>query len=459
MSSDPVEEAKAPEAPDAAEPKRGAVRGGWATASKADVVVVGGGFSGLLAARKAAREGLSVVVLEASDQVGGRLAPVALAGIELDAGAESFATRGGTVEALVAELGLFDDVVAPSPSPAWVVAPGEAYALPTTSWLGIPSDPMAPEVRGVLGLWGSLRAAWDLIAPAKQPPEGATLGQVARARLGKPATERLIAPVVTGVYTRPIDKITLESMAPGLSAEVGAGGLIRAARARRAAAPPGSAVRSIKGGLFRLVQALADDARAAGVQIRTGAHVEGVERSDDGWRVTTERGMVKAHRLVMAVPRDIAAPMVGIRGGGKARTVAIAVLVVEAPELDAAPRGTGALVRPGVTRAKALTHASAKWEWIAEALPAGTHALRLSYDVDGDPGDLTDDALADASAILGVTLTRDGLVASSQHVWADAAPAAFDRDLVPDGVSFVGAAAGLTGLAAIVGDMAHLDFS
>ena len=83
----------------------------------------------------------------------------------------------------------------------------------------------------------------------------------------------------------------------------------------------------------------------------------------------------------------------------------LATLVVDAPELDAAPRGTGVLVAQGADgiRARALTHATAKWAWLRERAD-GHHVLRLSYEV--EPEDLDTVARADAEALLGVRFDR-----------------------------------------------------
>ena len=95
--------------------------------------------------------------------------------------------------------------------------------------------------------------------------------------------------------------------------------------------------------------------------------------------------------------------------------VSLVTLVVDKPELDAAPRGTGLLVAPGTAGigAKALTHASAKWQWLADEAGPGTHVLRLSYGrlsadaarlADADDATLRHQAVADASALLGTAL-------------------------------------------------------
>jgi protoporphyrinogen/coproporphyrinogen III oxidase len=104
-------------------------------------------------------------------------------------------------------------------------------------------------------------------------------------------------------------------------------------------------------------------------------------------------------------------------------------LVLDAPALDAAPRGTGVLVAagtPGVA-AKALTHSTAKWQWLADAA-GGRHVVRLSYGRAGAPNPLdgrTDDevtalALADASVLLGVPLDASQLRGAGRSAWRDA---------------------------------------
>jgi len=431
--------------------------------SSTDVVVIGGGITGLLAARRAAHAGLGVVLVEAGERLGGRLASVTLEGVTLDAGAESFATRGGHVQRLCEELGLSADVVEPRREPAWVVGPRAAYPLPATSWLGIPAYPWARDVRRVLGWSGAARAATDLLRPGRAPAADATVGSVSRDRLGTRATERLVAPVVTGVYTRDLDSLALDALAPGLRKDVGQRGLIRTARVRRAASPPGAAVRSLRGGLHRLIDAVAADAVAQGARIETQSLVSALLPTSDGWEVTTAAQRIDAQRVVVAIPPHRVDELIGRTATAvgadtsRARYVAITSLVLDAPALDATPRGTGVLAQPGLTRAKALTHASAKWEWLAQHLPAGRHVVRLSYTLSHADEEVSSFAVSDASALLGVDLDPGSVVAQSTHVWLDAAPSAPPVGL-PHGLHVMGAGAGLTGLAAIAQQVSSADF-
>jgi protoporphyrinogen/coproporphyrinogen III oxidase len=116
--------------------------------------------------------------------------------------------------------------------------------------------------------------------------------------------------------------------------------------------------------------------------------------------------------------------------------VSLVTLVVDLPALGSAPRGTGVLVAPqspGIA-AKALTHATAKWGWLAEQTAPGTHVLRLSYGraerpaagrPDAEPrtdADLFEAALQDASALLAVPVREGSVLAWDVVRWSGALP-------------------------------------
>ncbi len=411
--------------------------------------MVGGGVAGLVAARELAVAGLRPLVLEAWRTPGGVVGRHEVDGLRLDAGAESFATRGGVVAALAGELGLTDRVVTPEPHGAWVRLPHGAGPLPRTGLLGIPADPWAPDVRRTIGTLGSLRAALDRVLPASVGlhPGGrggsATLGGLVRARMGRRVLDRLVRPVVGGVHAAEPDDIGADAVAPGLTAAVRrAGSLADAVRDLRALAPAGSAVQGFRGGLHVLVDALVGDLTARGGTLRTGVRAVAVSRTATGFRVTAESDdgteTLDAARLVVATPRAVdllagVAPALGGLHTDPGADIVLTTLVLDAPALDAAPRGTGVLVAravPGV-RAKALTHATAKWAWLAEAAGPGRHVVRLSYGRAGEtPADpLPDDldgmtalALRDAAAVLGVPLSPEQVRASARVRWSQGLP-------------------------------------
>ncbi len=403
------------------------------------VIVVGAGIAGLVAARRLALGGRDVTVLEASGRAGGQLARHTVGGLELDAGAESFATRGGTVAELAGRLGLGDDIVRPVDSPAWLYrADGTAMPLPSTSLLGIPAVPLARDVIDAIGMRAALRASLDLLLPSVVGAGAATLGELVRRRMGAAVLEQLVAPVVRGVHSADPDDLPVERAAPTLRAALHReGSLSHAVAGIRASSPAGSQVAGIRGGMVRLVDRLLADLERFGVELRLDAAPD---------EVAPDHVTVGAERLDGEVV--VAAPRVGDAPGSApdaGRLISLVTLVVDRPELDAAPRGTGVLVElgaPGV-RARALTHLTAKWPWIAESA-AGLHALRLSYDGRFGGPEAISQAVADAGVLLGIPLNAP--LDADVITWERAVP----RTHSVDGMHYVGEAGAGTGLAAVI---------
>lgn len=419
-------------------------------------VVVGGGISGLLAARQLARAGVRTTVLEAAATWGGCVGSHVVAGLTLDSGAESFATRSPAVANLAAELGMADAIVAPNPGGAWVQLPDGPRELPRTGVLGIPASPWDPEVRRSLGLLGSLRASLDALLPASLGTgRGDTsVAALVRARMGRRVLDRLVAPVVGGVHSADPGVLDVDMVAPGLRAGIRQHGSLAAAVAaqRRGGQPAGtrtgtpqagphkagSAVAGLRGGMHTLVTALLADLHARGVTLLSGTPADAVQRTPSGWRVTSGDTGYDAGLLVVAVDGPAAVgllagalPALAGRRPDAGPDVSLVTLVVDVPQLDSAPRGTGILVAPqspGI-RAKALTHATAKWGWLAERTAPGTHVLRLSYGRSGGPGvppaadgELFEAALHDASALLTVPVTAGDVRDWDVVRWSGALP-------------------------------------
>ncbi|MBG6055184.1 oxygen-dependent protoporphyrinogen oxidase [Salinibacterium sp. CAN_S4] len=385
-----------------------------------DVTVVGGGVAGMVVARRLAMGGRSVTLVEASDHLGGTVSRHMVGGIDLDAGAESFATRGGTVAALAAEIGLGDEVVSPSTAGAWLQpVSGPAVAMPATNLLGIPGTPLAADVIAVIGQRAAIRAELDAIIPSLWARKSLTLGALVRRRMGAGVLEKLVAPIVHGVHSLHPDDIQLDRAAPGLRAALAReGSLAAAVRFMRDSAPAGSSVAGIRGGMHRLTTELAADLETYGVDVQLGR--------------TAEPGSIGG-TVVRAAPAD---PTAG-------RRIVLATLVVDAPQLDAAPRGTGLLVAQGAAgiTARALTHSTAKWEWLRERA-AGRHVLRLSYDE--EPGKLQATALQDASALLGVRLDDSSVVDFARVEWLRPAASGAAAGVIQVGESVAGS--GLAGV-------------
>ncbi|WP_375385336.1 protoporphyrinogen oxidase [uncultured Microbacterium sp.] len=448
------------------------------------VVVIGGGVAGLVAALECAKVGLRVTVLEASDRVGGVIRSAEVAGITVDVGAESYATRGGHVRALLNELGLDDAIVRPAAGRAWVAGlPGGAAApLPSGGILGIPDNPWSPEVRRIIGWSGAWRAYLDRLRPPLTIGHERSLGRLVRSRMGDRVLERLVAPVTGGVYSARPDDIDVDVAAPGLNSALTRAGSLAGAVGQLAGArsgSPGSAVEGIDGGMSRLPSALRSRLVELGADVRTSVRVEAVTAADSGWAITIADAGAALHAdaVIVATPeaearRLLSAVVTALdpAPATPAAIVEIVTLALEAPDLDSAPRGTGVLTVPGARAAKALTHSTAKWAWLARDA-GGLHLVRVSFGAQGeapatselDDADAAQLALVEASALLGVALDPTQLRGAHRERYVQSQPASAmgqaERSAaaraavraVP-GLAVVGAWISGTGLAQVVPD-------
>ncbi|WP_110590126.1 protoporphyrinogen oxidase [Microbacterium suaedae] len=414
------------------------------------IVVVGAGIGGLVTALEIAKLGIQVTVIEAAARAGGAIRSAEVAGLPLDLGAESFATRGGHVAKILDELGLSGDIVDPGTGAggAWIAGiPGVGAApIPSGGILGIPANPFAEDVRRIIGWRGAWRAYLDRIRPVLTIGHVRSLGELVSSRVGRRVLDRLVAPVTTGVYSSSPDRIDPDLAVPGLNPAITRAGSLTGAvlalsQERKTA--PGGAVRGIRGGMGRLVDALVSAIEESGGEVRTSAPVSRIENQDDGsWRVALPgdeaEELVEADGVILATEessaRELLAPHVAeldAEAPAPGPVVTVVTLVVESAALDAKPRGTGVLTVPGSHRAKALTHTTAKWQWVAEQAEPGVHALRVSFgSAAEDPATdgLEDEeaavlALEEASAMLGVELSRAQLRGHRVERFAQSQPA------------------------------------
>ena len=389
-----------------------------------DVIIVGGGISGLVSARKAAQQGKSVCVIEASDRFGGALQGKTLGGVTVDVGAEAFAVARPETLDLIKELGLVDRVVAPRRSDSRLIVPQGTFPMPH-ALLGIPTNPLADDVAAIIGIEEATRAAEldELPIPDSWDPQ-ITLGALVRKRLGDQITDYLATPVVGGVHALHPDLAEAEAIMPGITAATTKyGGLSKAAAAIRASSGvPGAAVNGLVGGMSNLVDALVQELQEApNVELFLNTPVHNISKAESSgqssWEVTTSNKEFLGDHVVVALDAKNAArvltslpsihqPLSRLYVGD----VVVFAGLISSDVLDEDPLGSGALIAPSTPsiHAKAITHASAKWEWIREAYGPGRHVVRLSYGRDGvineDLADLATIAHADLELLLGTSM-------------------------------------------------------
>lgn len=390
------------------------------------VAVVGGGVTGLAAAyrlRTLLGPDAEIVLVEGSRRLGGALRTVELGGLAFDVGAEAFLVRRPEASALVAELGLAAELTYPTPAAPTVRAGGRTGPLPTRTLMGLPAGPA--EVAGVLSGAGMRRLAAEPSVPLHwERGQDAAVGVLLRARAGDELVDRLVDPLLGGVYAGRADALGLRATLPALAAELdrGAGSLLAAAAAALPPVPGPGKTRApvfgtLHGGLGTLVDALV---RASGADVRLGLPVRGLSRGSQGWRL--ERGSaaqpecVEVDAVLLAVPapalrRLLADPVpAGSAAAAQVEVASSAVvgLALPAAAAQALPRASGVLVGAGEPVAvKAFTFSGRKW---AHAASSDVLLVRGSLGRYGDTrvlqredAELVEVVRADLAALTGVT--------------------------------------------------------
>ncbi|MGW3728581.1 protoporphyrinogen oxidase [Streptomyces sp. NPDC000851] len=345
------------------------------------VVVIGAGIAGLAAAHRLLARGARVTVLEASDRVGGKLLPGEIAGVRVDLGAESMLARRPEAVALAREAGLTDRLQPPATASASLWTRGALRPMPKGHVMGVPGT--ASALSGVLSDEGLHRIERDADLPRTEVGDDVAVGEYVAERLGREVVDRLVEPLLGGVYAGDAYRISMRSAVPQLfqaarthtSLTEG----VREIQAGAAAAQQtGPVFMGIRGGVGSLPLAVAESVRAREGEIVTGAPVTELRREPAaGWRIAAGDRVLHADAVIVAAPAPAAAGLLRAEAPAAAAELAaveyasMALVTLAYRRTEAhLPEGSGFLVPPVDGRTiKASTFASQKWGWIADENP------------------------------------------------------------------------------------------
>lgn len=422
-------------------------------------------------------------------------------------------------------------------------AGGQALAIPRGT-LGIPADleegSFLADLQAAAGADAVARARQDLELGPEVGAACENLADLVRARLGEAVLETFVRPIAGGIYAADPADLAVDTVAPGLRAALAECGSLTGAVAKLRQASPGAAVAAPVGGMFRLAQALQEAAQAGGAEVESrikACHITlGVGSDQPRWTIWCKRTKsnpdpggepvetgqvfpIVTENLILATPGPRALQLLssalgsGVRLQFHARRegrddslrlppaafdaladlvptwtlpegapIAHVTLVLQAPQLDTVPRGSGMLVAApskeeliaGAVRAKALTHYSEKWPGVKTNFDPtaagdwdgqGLHVLRVSYGRAGEDHQnvAVEDALRDASRLLGVELRGEQVRGSRIIHWDGSLPphtpqtrevlAQFKQALAAcPGLAVTGAWVAGSGIAAVVPD-------
>jgi oxygen-dependent protoporphyrinogen oxidase len=449
------------------------------------VAVIGGGIAGLAAAvrlRDRAPADTEIIVYEQSGVLGGKLRTGELAGTTVERGAEAFLVGGpdGGESAAVRfarRLGLGDALVHPAAVPAALAIGGRLEPVPAGTLLGVPGDLTTLGAVAAPAADADRDQGWPLLAAG----EDVAVGALVRERYGDEVVDRLVDPMLGGVYAGRADLLSLEATMPALArtarSEHTLAGAVRSAQAAAVRVPGRPIFATVDGGMGRLVAAAA---AASGARISLGLPVRDLSRTAHGWRLLLGPVPAAQHddvdAVVLAVPAKAAERILSSTqftsdaGGiftsaavGLVEYASVALAAMALPPGTPLPELSGFLV-PATegTLVKAATFVTRKWPHLGAG--DGPVIVRASLGRFGEQERLRRDDLvlaAQAHAELGALLGGElpPPVGSWVQRWGGGLPqyrpghverVAFARAGLPPGIALAGAAYDGVGIPACV---------
>ncbi|MGV1034068.1 MAG: FAD-dependent oxidoreductase [Microbacteriaceae bacterium] len=353
-----------------------------------DVVVIGGGIAGAVAALECAKFGLAVTLVDDGRSTATRT--IALSDVAgIDTGAESF-VAGDAIDEMCAELGIEREVLRKRNT---LLNTGVVTgALPADIVAGIPGNPFAAEV-ATFAPGARFRAYADRVMPMLKIGRVHGLAALVKQRLGRKMLVGLTDPYCRAVYRLPASEVDLDCIAPTFNSTLTSLGTLSGA-ALSLSAEPAEQLR-VLGGMTRLTEALQRQLENYAVTSEQ-RHVVTVDRAEEHWLVTDESGAVLRARTVIAAvdPAGLGWP----RPEGADALVEHRTIVIALVRASQVTEATGALwsQHPVLTGAAI---ADSRSEQLHQQLADGQHVLQLT--LREQPSNV-DSVIAEAAALLGL---------------------------------------------------------
>ena len=305
------------------------------------VVIVGGGISGLATAfslsGNAAKAGLLIrcILLESDTSWGGKIVTHRVGDIVTEAGPDSFLSQKQAGLDLCTQLGLTDQLINTNETgkKACVLHKGRLHDLPEGLLSFVPKQLGRFLHTGLLSWTGLARMGLEYAVPPGPSTGDESLAAFLRRRFGEQAFERVLEPLMAGIYAGDADQMSLRATFPRFfELEQQHGSIIRGMVASKKSAASGATGQprrtmfvSLKNGLSDLVTALTSRLIQQGVELRTGARVDAIRvRSHEVGRwmydlVLQDGSAISAESVVLATPAyvsaDLLRPLTPIAGG------------------------------------------------------------------------------------------------------------------------------------------------
>ena len=283
------------------------------------IAIVGGGITGLATAfyieqfaRQNDPDSFQIEVFESSNRLGGKIITEKFEQLTLEMGAESFLARKPWGLQLCKELRIEDSLRSTQPEnkKTFIWHDGEMHRLPEGLSGFIPASLGALKSTTLLNLFGKIRIAADLIIPASRNSDDESVAGFISRRIGKQAYERIVEPLLCGIYCANGDEMSLAATFPQLrELERKHGSLIKGLNAQKNSSKTNSDTSqqlvspfaTFANGMSTLISAVAEKLQQT--QIHINRPVAQVSNTGERWAMSLTDGTVSEFdEVVLAIP-------------------------------------------------------------------------------------------------------------------------------------------------------------
>lgn len=385
---------------------------------KKTIAIIGGGMAGLSAdfyvQKVSAENNLDVtpLILEATDHLGGKFDTLHRDGFVIERGPDSFLKRKTAAIDLARDLGLTEELVDNQTGKAYILYQGRLHLIPTGSVMGVPGDFLPLLETDLLSNEGKARVFEELLLPPMTPFDDQSVGAFFEQRVGKELVERVIAPLLSGVYGGDLYRLSLESTLPQFKRMAEQQQSLLQAVHGLASGKKTSQFATLRGGLSAFCTQIIERLQEKPL---LNTAIQSIQAAGERVELRSAGRSFEADAVILAAPLDAAQKLLPDfaalheQSSADDSGMTTVSLAFDQAAVQLANQGTGFVSSErGAGRLAAATWTHLKWP---HTTPHGKALLRVfySHEAQWDPQMLTDHELAekacrDLNAIEGVTI-------------------------------------------------------